>query len=155
MAADAESFCEAWRANNAICLEMLAYCEDADFELKPGKGKTIRSNFVHLVGVRRMWIESRMAKVARLIPRLDWKSATRDEISWGLGVSSEGMEALLHKMAASEKPGKWTLPMFFAYAIAHEAHHRSQIEIAWRLHGREPDEMWLMRLWEWTKKVQG
>ena len=41
---------------------------------------------------------------------------------------------------------------FFAYCIAHEANHRSQVEIALRMNDREPETALLYRLWEWGKK---
>ncbi len=143
---------EAWEANNRANRNVLALVADEDFELKPGKGKTIRSNFTHLVSVRRMWLEEKMKAEAAAIPKLDWKTATRDEILQGLEVSNQGMRAYLAKRA--EKPGGsggWTLLKFFAYAVAHEAHHRSQVEIALRINGREPDDAKLYALWEWGK----
>lgn len=107
----------------------LALAADEDLDLKPGKGKTIRSNYVHIVGVRRMWCEhggrGRGAAVpAADIPKLDWKAATRKPILRGLEASNKAMLALFHRKAASSK-GRWTLGLF-AYCIAHEAHHRSQ-----------------------------
>ena len=59
---------EAWQANNALNLELLDLVADDDFALKPGKGKTIRSNFVHLVGVRRIWLEEKMPAEAKARP---------------------------------------------------------------------------------------
>ena len=148
---DIEELVDAWRANNAINLELLDLASDEDLELKPGKGKTIRSNFVHLIGVRRSWAEDKLKKESALIPKLDWKTATRKELTEGLNQSSGLMTNLFRKMEQAKKPGK-SLLKFFAYCIAHEAHHRSQIEIAFRLNGREPEDAVLYRLWEWAKK---
>jgi uncharacterized damage-inducible protein DinB len=147
-----EDLLDAWRANEAANLELLALCADEDFELKPGKGKTIRSNFTHLVSVRRMWLEDKMKAAAAAIPKLDWKSATREEIVGGLDVSGQGMLAYFAKRAEPPSSGGWTLMKFFAYAIAHEAHHRSQVEIALRINGKEPEEKALYGLWEWGGK---
>lgn len=146
-----EELLDAWRVNNALNLELLGIVADEDFDLKPGKGKTIRSNFVHLVGVRRLWIEEKMPEAAKALPRPDWKTANREEIRDGLEASSAAMQELFRKREAG-KPGKWSTPLFFAYCIAHEAHHRSQIEISLRIAGREPDETQLYGLWEWGKK---
>src|SRR5579862_1773080 len=101
-----DDFLDAWRVSNAINLELLALCGDDTFELKPGKGKTIRSNFVHIVSVRRAFIEEKLPKEAVALPKLDWKSASREEIVSGLQESSKLVEALLSKQ--NEKPGKWT-----------------------------------------------
>jgi len=148
---------DAWRANNALNVELLGACSDEDLELKPGKGKTVRSNYGHIIGARRMWCEhggrEKSAATAKAeIPKLDWKAATRKQILHGLEVSNDAMLALLRRKAASSK-GRWTLGLFFAYCIAHEAHHRSQVEIALRINGREPDDKFLYGLWEWDKKL--
>ena len=148
---DIEELVDAWRVNNVINLELLALAADEDLELKPGKGKTIRSNYVHLIGIRRAWAEEKLKKEAALIPKLDWKTATRKELIDGLKRSSELMINLFRKMDENKKPGK-SLVNFFAYCIAHEANHRSQIEIALRINGREPEDAVLYRLWEWGKK---
>lgn len=148
-----EDLLEAWRANNALNLELLSVVSDDDWDLKPGKGKTIRSNYVHLIGVRRMWCEEKVPKEAAAIPKLDWKTAAREEIVSGLEISNEAMLQLLRRREESVKKGNCSSLMFFAYAIAHEAHHRSQIEIALRINGKEPDEKFLYGLWEWGSKV--
>ena len=139
---------EAWRANNAINLELLGLCSDETLEFKPGKGKTIRSNFSHIIMFRGAWIEAKFPKASTV--RVDWKTASREEIKRALIESSEQMEDLFRRRI--EKPDKYKPLTFFAYAIAHEAHHRSQIEIALRLNGAEPPDAVLYRLWEWSKK---
>lgn len=138
---------EAWRVNNAVNLELLELCPDESMEFKPGKGKTIRSNFVHIIGTRGQWIEQMNPKAKPRLPKLDWKTATRQEIVDGLNATEEHMREVFRKR--SEKPGGLT---FFAYMIAHEAHHRSQVEIALRLNAMEPEEARLYGLWEWSKK---
>ncbi len=141
---------DASRMNNEVTLEYLAFCEDVDLELKPGKGKTIRSNFVHLIGVRRMWCEEKMKKEADAIPKLDWKTATREEIRQGLDASHKAMAEMFR--LRDSKSAKFSTIGFFAYCIAHEANHRAQIEIALRVNGREPDDKLLYATWEWSRK---
>lgn len=143
---------DAWRANNAISLEMLDATSNEDLELKPGKGKTIRSNFVHLIGFRRAWCEEKLKDEAAQVPKLDWKTATRQQLIDGLNQTSDLMIQLFRKLEDAGKPGRWTTMRFFAYAITHEANHRAQIELSWRLNGKEPEDAFLYRLWEWNKK---
>jgi uncharacterized damage-inducible protein DinB len=145
---DLDELLAAWSGNCLANRELLAICEDADFELKPGKGKTIRSNFVHIVGVRRMWAGDGLPKEAEKIPKLDWKTADRAEIEAGLQVSDAVMEQVLRRRV---EKGKDPL-RYFAYCVAHEANHRGQVEIALRLNGREPSDDVLYGLWDWWKK---
>ena len=148
-----EQLFEAWRANCAINARLLALCADEDFELKPGKGKTIRSNWVHIVGVRRAHLEESFRKEASLVPKLDWKTATRIEIEEGLRSTDELVERLFRRIEEEGKPARWTAPRFFGYSVAHEAHHRSQIEIALRINGREMPDGEMYGLWEaWSTR---
>lgn len=140
---------DAWRANDAVNRRLLALCPDESFDLKPGKGKTIRSNWVHLVGLRRAHVEERFKGVAEAIPKLDWKTATREEIAAGLEARHGPMVAVFERL--DEKPTRWTAARFFAYVVAHESNHRAQIEIALRLGGMEPTIAELYALWDWPK----
>ena len=145
-----EDVLDAWRVNNKITLELLALCPDESLDFKPGKGKTIRSNFVHIAWCRGEHVKDKVPKAKDQVPKLDWKTATRDEIVQALTTTGELMETVLTKRF--EKPDRYTGMRFFAYMIAHEAHHRSQVDLALRLNGAEPDETKLYDLWQWEKK---
>ena len=97
---------DAWRTNDAINRGLLALCPDETFEFKPGKGKTIRSNFVHIVGIRRAWVEESMRAEAARIPKLDWKTATRAEIESALDVSRDLCSDFLRKIEVTGKPAR-------------------------------------------------
>ncbi len=143
---------ETWRVNNAICLELLDLCPDETLDLKPSKGKTIRSHFVRIVGCRRAWLERRSSRRLDATPKLDFRTASRQEIRDRLVRSSEEMAEYLCERAAEARPRKFPPLMFFACAVAHDAHHRAQIELTLRIHNVEPDDTALYGLWEWTKK---
>ena len=145
---DVDELLEAWHANNVVTLELLDLCPNESFELKPGKGKTIRSNFVHLIWCRGERIKGKFSKAE--VPVLDWKTATREEIRAALLSTEEQMRDVFKKRV--EKPDRFKVLTFFAYLIAHEAHHRSQIEIALRLSPLDPPAMDLLKLWDWSKK---
>ena len=148
-----EELDDAWRVNNAVNLELLDLCKNEHFDLKPGKGKTIRSNWTHIIYVRGRWLQERMRKEAAKVPKLDWKTVTRKQILSGLKITNDLMLQLFRKMEKSGKAGRFDSTIkFFAYCIAHEAHHRSQIEIALRINGHEPEIMSLYELWNWPKK---
>jgi len=142
-----EELINAWAQNNRISLELLQLCPDDTFNLKPGSGKTIRSNFTHIVSVRMSWADP---KGNNLI-KLDWKSASREEIETALQASSLIVVEYLANLASSARPKKWTAEKMFAYLVAHEAHHRSQIELTLRLAGRELAESDMFALWDWNK----
>jgi uncharacterized damage-inducible protein DinB len=147
-----DALADAWRANCAINHELLALCRDEDLDLKPGKGKTIRSNFVHIAGVRRSHIEEKLRAEAVSIPKPDWQTATREELAAALTSTDDLVVLLLERIAL--KPGRWTPARFLGYMVSHDAHHRSQIEMALRLNGREPEDKYLYELWNWPKKAQ-
>lgn len=149
---DIEQVVDAWRVNNAVNIALLSVCTDDDLELKPGKGKTIRSNFVHLISVRKMWAETKLKSQAAEIPKLDWKRASKKEMLEALEISGKVMADLFRKRDSSNRAEQWPMIGFFAYCIAHEAHHRSQVELALRINGREPDDQFLYGLWDWAKK---
>lgn len=46
---------------------------------------------------------------------------------------------------------RWSTALLFSYGIAHEAHHRSQIEMALLPGGQEPGQRNLYARWDWTK----
>ena len=143
-----EDVIEAWRVNNAVTLELLGFCPDGSMDFKPGKGKTIRSNFVHILWVRGQFIKDKFPK--QTLDKLDWKTATPKEIRAALETTETQMQDVFRKSV--EKQGRTNFLTHFAYLIAHEAHHRSQIEIALRLNGADlSDEAWY-GWWDWAKK---
>ena len=149
-----EGMIQAWRVNNRINVELLRLVPDQALDLKPGKGKTIRSNFTHIVGVRKMWVAELLKKSGGDFSAPDWKQATRGELESALAVSSGWMEKLFESRA-EKASGAWPLPLFYSYCIAHEAYHRSQVEIALRLGGHELDDKSAYGLWEWNKFGDG
>jgi uncharacterized damage-inducible protein DinB len=139
---------EAWRVNNAVNLEMLGLCPDDSFDLKPGKGKTIRSNFVHIIWCRGQRIKEKFSKAE--VPELDWKTANREQIREALISTEAQMREVFVKRI--DKPDRFKPMTFFAYMVAHEAHHRSQIEISLRMSNWDLPEMTIYNLWDWAKK---
>lgn len=141
----------AWRANARITRRLLDLCPDEAFDLKPGSGKTIRSNFVHIVGVRRMGLEHGPLKVPKAAVTLDWKTADRGDIEAALEESDRLVAEILALTPEPTKPSHWSPALMLAYLVAHEAHHRSQIEIALRIGGHPLRDEDSYSLWEWTK----
>jgi uncharacterized damage-inducible protein DinB len=135
--------------HNVVTFELLAMCADETLDFKPAKGKTIRSNFVHIASVRGEWVKDKHPKAS--IPTLDWKTASRDEIKEALLQTGALINDILERRF--QKPTKPPLLTFFTYLIAHEAHHRSQIEIALRLNGADKEDAAWYSWWDLGQKV--
>jgi len=145
-----EDLVESWKTNNSFCLELLRLCPDDAFDLKPGKGKTIRSQYVHIIQVRTQWVAENLPDVASQVSKLDWKTANREDLHQGLLHSSVGVEALLRSL---DQSGKSRSPaQFFGYIVAHDAHHRAQVELTLRLHDKELSDKEMYSLWNWNRK---
>lgn len=146
---DTDSLLAAWDANDSVNRRLLSLCPDDTFDLKPGKGKTVRSSFVHIVKVRGMWCEGSKGMPAFSFKDLDVKASSRSEIESGLEESNALMHIMLRNKAESTRPAKQPTLTLFAYCVAHEAYHRALIEQALRENGRglpDPDHY---GLWEW------
>ncbi|MBL8066988.1 MAG: hypothetical protein JNM28_00915 [Armatimonadetes bacterium] len=146
---DQEDLVAAWDANNDVNQRLLALIPDDAFDLKPGRGKTVRSAFVHLVKVRGMWCEGVKGMPAFDFKPLNAKTAERQEIQAGLEESNRLMQTLIRNRAGSPGRAKQPVLTFFAYCVAHEAYHRALIEQALRENGRELADPDHYGLWEW------
>lgn len=146
---DPENLVAAWEANNDVNLRLLALIPDDALDLKPGRGKTVRSAFVHLIKVRGMWCEGAKGLPAFDFKDLDAKSAGRREIIAGLEESNRLMQALIRDRAVLPGRAKQPVLTFFAYCVAHEAYHRALIEQALRENGRELADQDHYGLWDW------
>ena len=147
-----EELIDAWKANEAVNRKLLGICSSTDFDLKPGRGKTIRGNFTHIIACRRSWATQALPNAARAINTPDGRTATRKEIEQALAKSSEVMELVFRKLLKKPGKGKWAPLTFLAYTVSHDAFHRAQIEIALRINGREPSDKVMGGLWYWTKR---
>ncbi len=113
------------------------------------QGQDDPPNFVHIIWARASRIEKKFSNLRGTLPKLDWKTATREEIATALNETEALMGQVYEKR--TQKPDRYPVLTFLAYMIAHESHHRSQIEITLRMQGVEPEGInWEM--WEWEKK---
>lgn len=143
-----------WAACHLITMDLLAMVQDDQFDLKPGSGKTIRSNFVHIVGVRKMALEDKLKAAKAKVPPLDWKTASREELIAGLSASHNLVcEALTGRLETTGR-AKWSPVLLLGYLIAHEAHHRSQVETALRVNGQPLTDDQSYSLWDWSRRMR-
>jgi len=148
------SLAETWHLNNRANLMLLDSLSPDQLNHTPfPRARSIADQFAHLHNVRIVWLEIQMPEAARPLPRIAKGAATKASLRDALEASADAFARML---AAAERAGKLRsakrgIYPFFAYAIAHEAHHRGQI-IAHLKHARTPVDRALgFALWEWEK----
>jgi uncharacterized damage-inducible protein DinB len=148
------SLAETWHLNNRANLMLLDSLTAEQLEHTPfPRARSIADQFAHLHNVRIMWLEVQMPEAAKSLPKIEKGTATKASLREALEASAEAFAKML---ASAEKTGKLRsakrgIYPFFAYAIAHEAHHRGQI-IAHLKHAKTPVDRALgFALWEWEK----
>ena len=116
-----------------------------------GKGRSIAAIAAHIHNVRLMWLK---AAGAQLPAKLE-EGATAKETRKALGESHDALAGLLG--AALENGGqvkgfKPDAASFFAYLVAHDAHHRGQIASLARRLGNPIPQSVGFGLWEWSSR---
>jgi uncharacterized damage-inducible protein DinB len=143
----------AFATNNRINEFLIRAVPDAAWRATPpgGKGRTIASMAAHLHNVRLMWLKS-AAKDAELPAKLEGDSCTKEDAIRALDESRRALEAVLRTSLstggriAGFKPDA---AGFFAYLVAHDAHHRGQIAMLARQLGHAVPQSAMFGLWEW------
>jgi uncharacterized damage-inducible protein DinB len=148
------SLAETWHLNNRANLMLLESLSPDKLNHTPfPRARSISDQFAHLHNVRIMWLEIQMPEAARSLPKIAKGTATKASLREALEASADAFAKML---AAAEKTGKLRsakrgIYPFFAYAIAHEAHHRGQIIVHLK-HAKVPVDRALgFALWEWEK----
>jgi uncharacterized damage-inducible protein DinB len=148
------SLADTWHLNNRANLMLLDSLSREQLEHTPfPRARSVADQFAHLHNVRIMWLEVQMPEVAKCLPKIEKGTATKASLRDALEASADAFAKML---ASAEQSGKLRsakrgIYPFFAYAIAHEAHHRGQI-IAHLKHAKTPVDRALgFALWEWEK----
>ena len=118
-----------------------------------GKGRSISAIAAHIHNVRLMWLK---AAGAKLLAKLE-ESASAKETIKALGESHDALADLLG--AALESGGqikgfKPDAASFFAYLVAHDAHHRGQIASLARRLGHPVPASVGFGMWEWSSRAK-
>ena len=119
-----------------------------------GKGRSIPAIVAHIHNVRVMWLKA-AAKGSEIPEPLDRNSVTRAQAAKALEQSRAALGALLKSALDGDGRVKGFRPDvagFFAYLIAHDAHHRGQICLLARQLGYALPQRAMFGMWEWGSR---
>jgi len=120
-------------------------------EPQDGKGRTIAAIVAHMHNVRVMWLKA-AAKGSKIPDQLERTSLKPAQASKGLEQSRTALSAVLKSALQGDGRLKGFRPDvagFFAYLIAHDAHHRGQICMLARQVGHPLPQKAMFGMWEW------
>jgi len=120
----------------------------------PGsKGRTIAAIVAHMHNVRVMWLKA--VKSSAVPQQLKKETVTPAQAVDALESSQSALAAVLKFALESDGKVKGFRPDvagFFAYLIAHDAHHRGQIAMLARQTGHALPQNATFGMWEWGSR---
>ena len=142
----------AFATNNRINLYLIEHLPEPAWRAVPpgGNGRTIAAMAAHIHNVRLMWLKS--VSYASAPSKLNPESVTRPQAAAALSESGEAIDAVLRSGFGGDGRIKGFQPDaagFFAYLIAHDAHHRGQIMMMARQSGHPVSQSAMFGLWQW------
>lgn len=149
------SLLSAFATNNRIDQYLIENVPAEAWSAKPpeGRGRTIAAIAAHIHNVRLLWLKA--AGVTKLPVKLE-ETASAKEV---LNALSESHDALAPLLSAALESGqvksfKPDAASFYAYLIAHDAHHRGQIASLARRLGHAIPQSVGFGMWEWGSRAK-
>ena len=147
-----EGIMRAYATNNRINLYLIENLPDEAWRAATpdGKGRDIASIVAHIHNVRLMWLKALGA--TSMPEKLDADSVTKKQASAALVAVCQALEQWLKPAlegAGKVKGFKPDAASFFAYLVAHDAHHRGQIAMLARQCGHGLPKSAGFGMWEW------
>jgi uncharacterized damage-inducible protein DinB len=145
---------QAFATNERINQYLVAHLDDAAWRAAPpgGKGRTVAAVVAHMHAVRGMWLKA----VGAPVPApLDKETCTRAEAADALAASHAALADVLAAALAGDGRVKGFKPDavgFFAYLVAHDAHHRGQAAMLARQAGHPLPKAAGFGMWEWGSR---
>ena len=118
------------------------------------KGRTIAAIVAHMHNVRVMWLKA-TAKGSKIPGQLDRLNVTSPQAKKALEESCRAVRSVLTSALETDGRVKGFRPdvaSFFAYLIAHDAHHRGQITMLARQAGHPISQSAMFGMWEWGSR---
>jgi len=149
------SLLSAFAINNRIDRYLLENIPAEAWFAKPpeGKGRTIAAIAVHIHNVRLMWLK---AQGVATLPRKLEESASVKETLDALGESHAALASILTEALEGGRVKSFSpdAASFYAYLIAHDAHHRGQIVSLARRLGHPIPQSVGFGMWEWGSRAK-
>ncbi len=146
---------DAFATNDRINRYLIENLPPESWKAKPpdGKGRTIAAIVAHMHNVRVMWLKA--TKAAEVPEQLDRATVTPAQAMSALETSRRGLAAVMSQALETGGRVKGFRPDvagFFAYLIAHDAHHRGQIAMLARQVGQPLPQKAMFGMWEWGSR---
>jgi uncharacterized damage-inducible protein DinB len=145
---------ETWQINHRINLYLLdAIAPEALPSAALAKGRSVAEQFAHVHNVRLMWLKAAAPELLAGIDKIDKEGAiTKAGLRSALEKSGAAIEELLKRGLENKGKIKGFKPhavAFLGYLIAHESHHRGQINMTLKQAGHPLAKKTGFGLWEW------
>ena len=145
---------DTWRLNHRVNLLLLAALNGEQLAYLPNpRARNIADQFAHLHNMRLQWLEVQAPASAKQLRKIGKGAATVEALREAFDASTEAFAQVLDEAERTGKlrAAKHGVFAFFAYLIAHEAHHRGQILVHLKHAGMPVDRETAYGLWEWEK----
>jgi len=148
-----EALLAAFDTNNRINRYLIENLPAEAWRAEPpdGKGRSVAAIVAHMHNVRVMWLKA-AAKGSKIPGQLDRTTVTPAQGVDGLEESREALASVLKTALNGDGRVRGFRPDaagFFAYLVAHDAHHRGQIAMLARQVGHPLPQKAMFGMWEW------